>query len=240
MATIFESALRTLREFGLWAEAWFIPPACIHCGGRRFGSGPLCFRCLRVLLEGAGKDFLPEGDGIRALYRLSPPLQSLIHGFKYRRFRKHIRFLCSELRRRPALIKALGKSDGIVPVPLHPARRRERGYNQAELISREIARRCGLPVLPGALFRIRPTTSQTRLGEEERARNLAGAFRAVSEMVSGKRILLVDDVYTTGSTLRHCRDELLRAGATEVGAFALAWVKRHYPRESGADSKKPS
>jgi len=229
MATISKRALSLFRGIGLWTEAWFIPPVCVHCHARRFGNGPLCFRCLRILLEGVGTDSIPGGEGNRALYRLSPPLQSLIHGFKYRRFRGHVRFLCSELRRRPALIAALRESDGIVPVPLHPARLRERGYNQAELISKEIARRCGRPILAGALSRIRPTSSQTRLGEEERARNLDGAFRAHADSVRGRKLLLMDDVYTTGNTLRLCREELLRAGASAVQGFALAWVQRYHP-----------
>ena len=169
---------------------------------------------------------LPGWEGeFHSLYRMTPPLQTLIHGFKYRDFRRNIRFLCLGLRRHAA--SWAGRSpECVVPVPLHAARKRERGYNQAELIAREIADRRGILLVPGALTRIRPTVSQTRLGEGERARNLTGAFRCDPDKILGRKILLVDDVCTTGSTLRHCREELLRCGAAEVSGFTLAWVER--------------
>jgi len=159
------------------------------------------------------------------LFRMTPPLLSLIHGFKYSHYRRHIRFLCAYLRYRPAFVDALGKPDVLVPVPLHAARRRERGYNQSELIAEEMGRRYGLPVLSHALRRIRYTSTQTKLDAGERTRNLVGAFRC-SDAVAGKRVVLVDDVCTTGSTLGQCREELLKSGAVTVEYFVLGWVER--------------
>lgn len=113
--------------------------------------------------------------------------------------------------------------DGLVPVPLHPRRLRSRGFNQAEAVARAIGRAKGVPVLAKALARLRNTPAQTSLEALDRRRNLAGAFvvRRPAE-VRGKVLLLVDDVYTTGSTIRECCRTLRRAGAAEVRAVTLA------------------
>ncbi len=112
--------------------------------------------------------------------------------------------------------------DAIVPTPLHRRRRRARGFNQAELLAREVGRRAQRPVL-GSLTRIKATPPQAGLSRAERRRNLKGAFRiADRRAVEGKRILLVDDVATTGSTLEACARVLKRAGAVQVLALAVA------------------
>jgi ComF family protein len=180
------------------------------------------------------RDGRPEEDEavaglpwVRALFRLTPPLHGLIHGFKYRHQRRHIRFLCAWLRWRPAWRDDLAKTyDAIVPVPLHPGRRRERGYNQSVLLAREVSAWGHRPVRARDLRRVRHTGTQTRLGGRRRGENLEGAFRADSGDLRGLRVLLVDGVCTTGSTLSHCREELLRAGAARVDALVLAWVER--------------
>lgn len=211
------------------AGDWLVPPVCVHCGRRRCGSFSLCRPCLRVLRAAR-----PEEDEavnglpwIRAQFRLSPPLLSLIHGFKYRHQRRNIVFLCAWLRWRRAWTADMGETyDVVVPVPLHSARLRERGYNQAQVMAREIARLSRLASPPSTLRRVRYTGTQTRLGEGARQGNLEGAFRAHPARVAGRRFLLVDDVCTTGSTLSHCREELLRAGAARVDALVLARVER--------------
>jgi ComF family protein len=112
--------------------------------------------------------------------------------------------------------------DCIVPVPLHAARKRERGFNQAELLAVELRCASRLPVRP-LLKRIRYTTTQTRFVRAERIKNLAGAFRLRRGCdVRDWRVLLVDDVLTTGSTLSECADVLRRAGAAAVFAVTAA------------------
>jgi ComF family protein len=111
----------------------------------------------------------------------------------------------------------------LVPVPLHPARRRERGYNQSEVLSRAIARLSKSAVFPRALVRTRNTPPQAALGREKRLGNVAGSLAAgtFSGMKSG-HVVLVDDVVTTGSTLRECAQALLGQGLEDLQACAIA------------------
>lgn len=111
----------------------------------------------------------------------------------------------------------------IVPVPLHPRRLRKRGFNQSVILSRQISKRRGIAMDFRAVRRIIDTESQAGLKKEERQSNIKKAFDVPDpERVRGRRILLVDDVYTTGSTLAECARILLKGGADEVGALTLA------------------
>jgi ComF family protein len=113
--------------------------------------------------------------------------------------------------------------DLVVPVPLHPSRLAERGFNQAALLARPIARALGIPLLARGLDRTRDTPRQATLDRVLRLENVAAAFVArAPEKVSARRILLVDDVRTTGATLRACAVALQKAGASCVYDTALA------------------
>jgi ComF family protein len=115
--------------------------------------------------------------------------------------------------------------DLIVPVPLHRARARARGFNQATLLARRVARRLGLPVRARALRRVRPTRAQADLSGSERRTNVRGAFAArAAAAVTGRHVLLVDDVLTTGATASECARALLGAGARSVGVLTVARV----------------
>ena len=111
----------------------------------------------------------------------------------------------------------------VVPVPLHPSRLASRGYNQAALLAGPVARALGVPLAARALVRTRDTAQQAKLDRDARLRNLMQAFavRAPRE-IAGKRVLLVDDVRTTGATLRACQDALAHAGAIEVTSAVVA------------------
>jgi ComF family protein len=122
---------------------------------------------------------------------------------------------------RPAWLDTI---DLVVPVPLHPKRQRQRGFNQSALLSRYLCRSLNLVLSENALRRIRHTTPQIELGPEERASNVRGAFAAVPRQVAGRHILLVDDVFTTGATLSAAAEALLAAGARVVSGYCLASV----------------
>ncbi len=167
-----------------------------------------------------------DSDAKHFLFRMTPALSTLIHGFKYRHYPRHVRFLCAYFRFRPDLRDALNSVDVLVPVPIHAARRRERGYNQAEKIAEELSAWSGVPVASDALKRVRPTKSQTRLNKEDRGVNLRNAMvLGRASKLAGMRVLLVDDVYTTGATARACVELLRKAGCQSVDTFAFARVE---------------
>lgn len=239
MVTISSPRMRALsiagNGLGAFLSGLFLPPECVHCGGARWRATPLCLACQREMrpwleIGAAPSDGGWEATERRFLFRLSPPLSTLIHGFKYHRRLRHVRFLCAHLRYRPELRDWAAGYDVMVPVPIHATRRRERGYNQAEAIASGIAAFAGLPVLPKALRRLRSTRSQTKLGRGDRRANLDGAFACARPgEVKGKRVLIVDDVFTTGATTDQCAAALLRAGASAVGVLALARVEAVSP-----------
>lgn len=112
--------------------------------------------------------------------------------------------------------------DLVLSVPLHPERKRARGYNQSELLVHHLCAAQELRCDPDALHRIRNTRPQVDLSGPERISNVAGAFSADAEKVKGRNVLLVDDVYTTGSTLSEAAEALLAAGAHSVSGYCLA------------------
>jgi ComF family protein len=113
--------------------------------------------------------------------------------------------------------------DAILPVPLHPARLREREFNQSLLLADRLGRHLERPVLAAHLARVVPTDPQTTLSRHERLRNLRRAFAVrTADGIVGSRLLLVDDVFTTGTTLNECAKALRQAGAQSVSAVILA------------------
>ena len=142
-----------------------------------------------------------------------------IRRFKYADQRQLLRHF------RPLLTAAAqpyaGRIDAVVPVPLHPCKLRERGYNPAALLARPIAVALGVPFRTGVLRRVRETAVQAGLSREARARNVRGAFKARS--AAPERILLVDDVRTTGATLQEAAS-CLAEGGHSVNTLAMAWA----------------
>jgi ComF family protein len=116
----------------------------------------------------------------------------------------------------------LGMLDALIPVPLGPTRRRERGHNQAALLALELGRALKVPVLEHALRRTRETRSQTRLTPAERWKNVAGAFAADAGDLGGRRVAVVDDVMTTGATLGAAATALAQQGPASIGAVTFA------------------
>jgi ComF family protein len=185
------------------------PPLCASCG-REVGAGNRCQDCAREQ---------PRIDGIRACSRFEGAVRTAVHRLKYNGQRALAEPL-AELLERTA--RELPSADAIVPLPLHPARERERGYNQSGLLAVALAGRLELPVLPAAV-RTRKTNDQVGLTRRERQENVRGAFACPDPaLVAGRRLLLVDDVCTTGSTLVACAAPLLRANAASVRGLVVA------------------
>jgi ComF family protein len=162
-------------------------------------------------------------DAAVAAYRGRGIVRDIIHEFKYNR-QIHLRHLVARWLRAALDDERLRNQhfDLIIPVPLHPARQRERGFNQANLLAELVSADTGIPC-KRLLKRIRYTTTQTALDRSERMENLHNAFRLRKNAdVRGLRVLLIDDVLTTGSTLSECARVLKGAGATSVHAATAA------------------
>lgn len=189
-----------------------------RCGGCDAAGAWLCARCASALAEARPRR--PRHvRAVVALGRFDGALRRAVHRLKYRREGVLAAPLGAALGRAVARGMALGwRVDALVPVPLAPARRRERGYDQAELLAGAASRTCGVP-LRGLLRRVRATASQVSLGKGARAANVRGAFAA---SWSPPSVVLVDDVTTTGATLGECARTLRAAGAREVRAVLVA------------------
>ncbi len=182
-------------------------PFCARCGMPTAFEAFVCDGC-------KGTDFAFESA--RAPLRYEGVGKGIVHALKYRGYTKVVERLAA-----PLMAEALageGPYEAVVPVPLHPSRRRKRGFNQAELLARGVARPLGAPVV-GALRAVRRTRDQVELSAAERRANVAGAFSAEGRLRG--RVLLVDDVFTTGATMSACAGALLEAGAGEVRAVSL-------------------
>ena len=221
----------------------FIPHAgavhlCPDCQAKaRQLTSPLCVCCGAPFLTMDGMDHCcgpcqtepPPFQAARAAFLFSGPIKELIHRLKYQGR--------IQLRRPLGLLTAwhLGdfaadfQPDLLMPVPLHLKRLRERGFNQAVLLGEVLSRQWGIPLCRTNLRRIRWTEPQVSLSASERVANVRGAFALHRPAeVNGKRILLLDDVYTTGSTVRECARILRKDGKTAaVGVVTMARAETH-------------
>lgn len=190
-------------------------PACVRCAGRRGTASPFCADC-------AGRRF--SCRLIRAAAAHRGPAASLVHAFKFRGSRPAAKAAGRTMAAALILRPELSGFDALAAVPVHPRRERERGYNQAELLAREVAAATGLPLVD-ALERRRASAPSWKLGRVERRAELAGAYAArpgAGAFVAGKRLLVVDDVAATGTTLEECAAALREAGAADVVGYAFA------------------
>ncbi|MGH8041931.1 MAG: ComF family protein [Rudaea sp.] len=222
-----------------------LPPHCLLCGSAGSRRRDLCIACAADLARNrvcCPRCALPLdapapmcGECLQreplfaaafAPFVYAPPLDSLLTRLKFGRSLAAGRVL-SELwidavrTASPALPQAL------IPVPLHPQRLRERGYNQALELARPLARALALPLRAEGLRRVRATSAQSNLDAAARRRNLRGAFVAAEETALPAHVAILDDVMTTGTTLRECARTLVRAGIARVDVWALARAPKH-------------
>jgi competence protein ComFC len=219
------------------------PPICLGCGETESGQY-LCNSCKDEISEVAGPSCHVCGHTItgafcvncasrplafskaRAAGDYSGVLRKLVHAFKYH----GSRCLASDL---STLMYeyAAGRSDldlravdCLIPVPIHAIRKRVRGYNQSELLAEGISRLSGIPTVSDAMARVVYTNPQVALSREQRMTNMKSAFKVIApDKINSKRILLIDDVSTTSSTVYECSRILLDAGANDVQVLCLAF-----------------
>ena len=223
------------------------PPTCLACRAATGSHGALCPRCWasmrfieRPFCERLGTPFEQDlGEGLlspqaladppaygraRAVARFEDgPARKLVHRLKYSDRADIARPMARWMARAGADI--LADADCLAPVPLHPLRLWRRRFNQAALLAHGVARAAGKPCETGALRRVKATVSQVGLSRAERAENVQGAFRAAADAaVRGRKVVLVDDVMTSGATANAASRALLRAGAARVDVLVFARV----------------
>lgn len=184
---------------------------------------PICHRCAQPLdgFQRCRKHHTFVAlDRLHAVFRFDGSMRDVIHVYKYEGRQVLAEPLGALLATCSSTYAAAAEI--VVPVPLHRVRQRERGYNQSALLAEQLARRCRLVYLPGALVRRRETAQQVTLAADERAANVRDAFTCSGTGIAGKTVLLVDDVVTTGSTLEECALALKAAGARAVYGLVLA------------------
>ena len=194
-------------------------PTCKKCGKELFSEAdeycPDCLRHRRTFDCGV------------ALLNYNEATAASVAAVKYRNRREYLDFYAEAIVRRYGKWLSRQKADALIPVPVHPARRRKRGFNQAEELAKRIGALTGLPVQADLLIRTRKTAPQKELNPAERLANLNRAFAVDPSYRGGnasrmpRRVILVDDIYTTGSTVEACARALKDAGAQYVSFVAI-------------------
>ena len=226
----------------------FYPPVCQICGeeraaaaqgyagpkcrgGVRFVTAPFCERC-GLPFDGAMshpfqcancQEMTLHFRSARSAVVADAMMLDVIHRYKYNRSLWFEPFLAELLMARAASALAAEPWDWIVPVPLFPVKKREREFNQAERLAARLGRAAKIPVHDGLLRRVKPTLTQTKLTREQRAENMRGAFAYCGgQKLNGEKIVLLDDVLTTGATTNACAAALRKAGAGDIIVWTVA------------------
>lgn len=234
---------------GLWRVIDFLlPPHCPVCRNSVADGGGVCSSCWSAmdfisepLCQVYGTPFSfdvgenivsaqaiadpPPFEAARSAVKYGPIAKALVHNLKYRDRFEAVEPMVTAMRRVGA--RLLARSQLIVPVPLHRLRLLSRRYNQAALLAAGLSRRSGIPDDPFVLQRRRPTRQQVGLSAIERDANVRGAFLITAQQrakIAGRRVLLVDDVYTSGATVKAASRALLRGGADAVDVLTFANV----------------
>jgi competence protein ComFC len=200
-----------------WQVQFVRPPFCQRCGMPYNGDLTTSFECTNC------RDMELHFSSARGAVVSKTVVREAIHHFKYSKALWFENFLADLLIREAAPVLRGQKNSFIVPVPLHPLKKREREFNQAEVLGARLSKATRIPMNARLLQRVKATATQTLLKRDERATNMRGAF-AVRDGVklNGERVILVDDVFTTGATTNDCARALRAAGAGDVCVWTVA------------------
>ena len=231
---------------------WLYPPRCCNCDRRGFVLCDECFNAIEkmsktvcnkcgypirhqnTLCEECSLE-RPFYTQMRSWANYSGPLKTAIHSLKYKR---NLALGCILAKPLVNMVKKYEwQIDLVVPIPLSPSRLRSRGYNQAALISRYLASSLNIPHSSNAVRRIRNTTTQTVMDVNKRFTNLLDAFYANPATLKKRNVLIIDDVITTGATMKNCTNALLKAGAANIYCLSVARaILRHEKHHQGFTS----
>ncbi len=198
-----------------WHDIQFVePPWCEICGTPDIENENTCEACASNP---------PRYGKLRTIALYEAALQQAIHLFKFEKRRRLAKPLTQLILAHIPNDCSIGDYDFILPIPIHKKRLRERGFNQATLLAKGIAKATGVPIATDVLFRHRYTAPQSSLDREARQTNIVDAFQLrAEESIRGKHLLLIDDVFTTGATIREAVKALWHADPAEIDVLTLA------------------
>lgn len=183
-------------------------PRCMRCGKPvKEEEQEYCYDCRRHAYA---------YDQGKSLWLHIPPVSQAVYQFKFQNKRYYAEVFAEEMARRYERWIRACKVQEIIPVPLHRSKQRSRGFNQAELLAEKLGEKLEIPVNTRAVFRIRKTEPQKKLDDRDRIQNLRGAFGVSRSWEPVENILLIDDIYTTGSTIHRVSKVLKKAGVQKV------------------------
>ena len=202
-------------------------PSCGVCG--KVGEGYLCKSCVKVLEEYVVCDdnFANLGENIKEtqihIFQYKELVRKLIIQYKFNGKSYLYKTFCEFIVKNKKAFDFIKSYDIIIPVPIHKKRYRARGYNQSELISKELARRCQLKCYNDILIKKVNNNAQSTLNKNERLENVKNVYKIIKpEKINNKKVLIFDDIYTTGATVQACALELKKAHTKEIGILTLA------------------
>lgn len=202
------------------------PPICGICG--KLDKNFLCRKCYKIL-ENESK-FIVERKSKENffqehlyIFKYEGIIRKVILKYKFQDKAYIYKTFVNFLLKNEKFFKIIKSYDTIIPVPISKQRKKERGYNQSYLLAREIAKNVGLNLINNVLYKTIDTIEQSKLKREDRIKNLQGVYKAENiTVLNNKNILLIDDVYTTGSTVTQCCKTLNQANLNKIGVFTIA------------------
>lgn len=188
--------------------SYISPPKCMKCGKQLYAENDeYCTDCKTKPHE------FTQGIGV---FSYDKNIKNAMYRFKYSNKREYAKFFGGVLAARYGYLIRRWNVEAVIPVPLYRTKYLKRGYNQAELIAQELSKQTGIAVDSKLLIRCRKTRAMKELNDEERVKNLQNAFKLSENIVKYKKVLLVDDIYTTGATMDACTGVLKAGGVKEV------------------------
>ena len=195
-------------------QVYVNPPYCMKCGKTiEDVTEEYCGDC-KALPKSFDRGF--------PVFAYSGAIKDALYAFKYKNQRSYGDFFADCIVRQYGRELGRLQLDGLVPVPVHRKKRRDRGYNQAEVLAQSLAKRLELPVYPTYILRIVNTSPQKELNDKIRMKNLNNAFKIGENTIKLKKVLLVDDIYTSGATIEACTKVLLEAGVEKIYYTSVA------------------
>lgn len=205
------------------------PQTCGICG--KLNKNSLCNKCEIALKKEKNINIINQGEEIENKYfnelmyifKYESQIRKLIIDYKFNEKSYLYLTFVNFLLKNEKIFENIKKYDKIIPVPISKKRLKTRGYNQSLLIARKIANKTNLELLNNCLFKTKNIIEQSKLNKEDRIKNIQGVYELQNkQLIENKKILLIDDIYTTGSTVNECSKMLSQGNPTEIGVLVLA------------------